>query len=140
MIILDTNVVSELMRPSPQPEVVEWVRALPGREVFTTSITLAEIGYGIARLPEGRRRDAMSDIAGQVFTAFSENILSFDAAAAERYPVVVTRRDRAGLPIEGFDAQIASICHVRNATLATRNDKDFRQTGIEIINPWRTSE
>ncbi|CAN5193965.1 type II toxin-antitoxin system VapC family toxin [soil metagenome] len=136
MIVVDTNVVSELMKPAPAPAVRQWIRARGSDELFTTSITLAEIRYGIARLPDGRRKDLLGSTADQLFAAFAEQILSFDAAAAARYPAIVLGRDRAGLPIDGFDAQIASICGAHNAALATRNGKDFEQTGVRIITPW----
>jgi predicted nucleic acid-binding protein len=137
MIILDTNVASELMKPSPAPVVRDWVRARRGDELYTTSITLAEIHYGIECLPAGPRRDLLRATAADVFAAFEDQVLPFDAAAAAHYPVIVTRRDRAGLSIDGFDAQIASICRTHDAALATRNLKDFRDTGIDVIDPWR---
>lgn len=138
MIVLDSNVASELMKPSPAPAVQDWIRARRGNVLYTTSITLAEIRYGIERLPAGRRRDLLMATADDVFAAFEEQVLPFDAAAAAHYPLIVTRRDRAGLPIDGFDAQIASICRVHDAVLATRNVKDFHDTGIDVIDPWQT--
>lgn len=139
MIIVDTNVVSELMKPSPAPVVRDWVRARRGIELFTTSITLAEIRYGIERLPAGRRKDLLKATADEVFAAFEGQVLPFDAVAAAHYPVIVTGRDRAGIPIDGFDAQIASICHAYDAALATRNLKDFQDTGIDVIDPWQAA-
>ncbi len=139
MIVLDSNVASELMKPSPAPAVRDWIRARRGNELYTTSIALAEIRYGIERLPAGRRRDLLMATADDVFAAFEEQVLPFDAAAAAHYPLIVTRRDRAGLPIDGFDAQIASICRVHDAVLATRNVKDFHDTGIDVIDPWQTA-
>lgn len=136
MIIVDTNVVSELMRPTPAQPVVEWLRSRTGRELYTTSITLAEIRYGIERLPRGRRKRLLSDTAEQVFVAFAEHVLPFDAAAATQYATVASAREQTGSPIEGFDAQIAAICRVRQAALATRNLKDFQGTEIDIIDPW----
>ncbi|HEX9343308.1 MAG TPA: type II toxin-antitoxin system VapC family toxin [Actinomycetota bacterium] len=136
MIVVDTNVVSELMRPSPTAAVVAWVRGNE-RELYTTSITLAEIAYGIERLPGGPRKRLLRSAAEEVFAAFEERILSFDAKAALAYATVVSGRDRAGRPIDGFDAQIAAICRVLQAALATRNLKDFRDTGIDVIDPWR---
>lgn len=137
MIVVDTNVTSELMRPSPSPAVTAWVGARPAAELYTTSITLAEIRYGIERLPDGRRKDLLAAAADDVFHAFADHVLPFDFAAAEQYAVVVGRRDRTGTPIDGFDAQIASICRVHGATLATRNLKDFHDTGIGVVDPWR---
>lgn len=139
MIVVDTNVASELMKPSPDPTVRDWVRAHRGDELYTTSITLAEIRYGIERLTAGRRKDLLNAIADDLFTAFEDQVLPFDAGAATQYRAIVTRRDRAGLPIDGFDAQIASICHSHRATLATRNVKDFRDTGLHVIDPWNAA-
>ena len=138
MIVLDTNVVSELMRTAPSPVVEGWVRGRSATELYTTSITLAEVDYGIARLPEGRRRSLLEAAADAVFSAFPEQVLAFDASAAKQYGQVVDHRNRMGTPIEGFDAQIASICRTHGASLATRNVKDFADTGITVINPWQS--
>jgi predicted nucleic acid-binding protein len=136
MIVIDTNVVSELMRPSPSPVVVGWVRRNE-RELYTTSITLAEIRYGIEGLADGRRKELLRSTAQEVFAAFEERVLPFDARAAVLYAMIVSDRDRAGLPIDGFDAQIASICRGHRAALATRNSKDFQGTGTDVIDPWQ---
>jgi predicted nucleic acid-binding protein len=136
VIIVDTNVASELMKPFPAPVVRDWVRARRATELYTTSITLAEIRYGIEQLPDGRRKDLLKATAAEVFAAFETQVLPFDAVAAAHYPMIVTDRDRAGLPIDGFDAQVASICHAHDAALATRNLKDFQDTGIDVIDPW----
>jgi hypothetical protein len=137
VIVVDTNVVSELMRPSPSAVVTGWVRARSERELYTTSITVAEIRYGIERLPDGRRKDLLRTTADEVFGAFVEHVLPFDERAAVRYATVVDERDRGGLPIDGFDAQIAAICRVHQAVLATRNVKDFQDTGIDVVDPWQ---
>lgn len=137
MIVVDTNVVSELMRPSPSPGVVGWVRGHNGSELYTTSVTLAEIEYGIERLPDGHRKELFRSTAAEVFTAFDEAVLPFDRMAAMRYAGVVAKRELAGAPIDGFDAQIAAICLARHASLATRNVKDFTGTGVTVIDPWK---
>lgn len=139
MIVVDTNVTSELMRPSPSPAVTAWVRDRPADELYATSITLAEIGYGIARLADGRRKDELREAAEDVFSAFSDQVLAFDAVAAAEYADVVSQRDKAGAPIDGFNALIASICRANDAALATRNVEDFENTGIEVIDPWSYS-
>jgi len=136
MIVVDTNVVSELMRPTPSPVVRDWVLAQRPSELRTTAVTVAEIRYGLERLPAGQRRDRLLAVAGEVFRAFGDSILPFDAVAAEWYGRVVFRRESLGRPIEGFDAQIAAICRVHGAAVATRNVKDFEETGIAIIDPW----
>jgi toxin FitB len=137
VIIVDTNVVSELMRPSPSPQVRDWVSAQAPGELCTTAITVAEIRYGLERLADGRRKQSLLSAATEVFAAFSDYIQPFDADAAIWYATIVARRDRLGLPIDGFDAQIAAICRIRDAALATRNAKDFRETGIDVIDPWQ---
>lgn len=136
MIVLDTNVVSELMRPAPVQSVADWVRAQSGADMYTTSITLAEIGYGIERLPEGRRKRLLHAASLQIFGAFADHVLPFDAAAAVEYPAIVNSRERSGAPMDGFDAQIASVCRAHRATVATRNGKDFHDVGINVIDPW----
>ncbi len=137
MIVFDTNVVSELMRAEPSPVVVGWVRSRRASELYTTSITLAEVRYGIERLPDGSRKHLLRTVAEEVFAAFEEQVLPFDVEAATRYAAIVSERDRVGLPIDGFDAQIAAICASHGAALATRNLKDFRGTGIEVVDPWQ---
>jgi toxin FitB len=136
MIIVDTNVVSELMRSSPSPSVRDWLISQDERQLFTTAITVAEIRYGIERLPGGRRKELLQGAAGEIFAGFDEQVLPFDRSAAEQYARIVAGRDGIGLPIDGFDAQIAAVCRARGAALATRNLKDFRETRIDLIDPW----
>ena len=136
MIILDTNVVSELMRPEPAPEVSGWVRDRDRHELRTTAITIAEVRYGIARLPEGRRKQVLLAAADDIFRTFEDQVLPVDAAAAEQYAVIASNRQRSGKPISGFDALIAAVCRSQGAALATRNAPDFDGTGIEVIDPW----
>lgn len=137
MIVFDTNVISELMRSEPSPVVVRWVRSRSASELYTTSITLAEVRCGIERLPDGSRKQLLRDVADEVFAAFEQQVLPFDMTAASRYPAIVRERDHAGAPIDGFDAQIAAICRSHGAALATRNTKDFHRTGIKVLDPWQ---
>jgi len=137
MIVLDTNVVSELMRATPEPAVLAWLQQTSSTGLCTTAVTVAEIRYGIARLPEGRRRQTLHQAANEIFAAFPRQVLPFDLAAATAYADVVAGRESDGNPISGFDAQIAAICRSQAATLATRNTKDFTDTGIPIIDPWQ---
>ena len=136
MIVVDTNVVSELMRPSPSAPVTDWVRTRARTELYTASITLAEILYGIGRLPDGRRKEFLRTTASEIFEEFKDHVLPFDIGAAVHYADVVGGRDRLGLPIDGFDAQIAAICRTHEAALATRNIKGFQYTGVDLIDPW----
>jgi len=137
MIVVDTNVVSELMKASPSVVVRDWMLGQRAAELFTTSITVAEVLYGIERLPEGQRQDMLRSVAVDVFSSFADHVLPFDRDASAAYATVVHHRDQRGFPIDGFDAQIAAICRVHNATLATRNVKAFRHTGIALVNPWK---
>ena len=106
MIILDTNVVSELMRSEPALSVASWVRDRDRRELRTTAVTLAGVRYGIARLPDGRRKQILLAAADEIFSAFAYQVLPVDTAAAEHYAVIASSRERAGKPIAGFDALI----------------------------------
>jgi predicted nucleic acid-binding protein len=140
MIVLDTSVVSDLMRATPEPTVLAWLQQTSSTGLYTTAVTVAEIRYGIARLPEGRRRQTLHQAADEIFAAFPRQVLPFDLAAASAYADVVAGRERDGNPISGFDGQIAAICRSQAAVLATRNTKDFTDTGISLIDPWqRTS-
>lgn len=135
MIVLDTNVVSELMRPSPAAEVVNWLRQQDA-SLATTAITVAEIRFGLALLPAGRRATELRQLAHDVLAIFPAQVLPFDAAAAALYGDLAAGRERAGQPIDALDAQIAAICLRRAASLATRNAKDFEATGVDLLDPW----
>ena len=137
MIILDTNVVSELMRATPAPAVLAWLQQTSGTGLYTTSVTVAEIRYGIARLPEGRRKHNLHQAANEIFAAFPRQVLPFDLAAATAYADLVASREADGNPISGFDGQIAAICRSQVATLATHNTKDFVDCGIALVDPWQ---
>jgi predicted nucleic acid-binding protein len=126
------------MRATPDVRVEGWVREVPPAMVYTTSVTLAEVRFGIARLPAGRRRALLGDVADDVFGMFADRVLPFDAAAAGQYADVVVVREQAGAPIAGFDAQIAAICRSHRALLATRNTDDFSRLGLDLIDPWLT--
>jgi len=137
VIVLDTNVLSELMRPAPSPVVVAWLdRQTPG-DVATTAITVAEILFGIERLPAGRRRNALAVLAADMFDQeFTGRLLPFDALAASHYAGQMAALERQGAPVAMADGQIAAICQAHRATLATRNTKDFQNMEVVLINPW----
>jgi toxin FitB len=139
MIVLDTNVVLELMKAEPAPSVMRWAAGQAPSNLYTTSITHAEILHGIMLLPAGKRRSAFEAAADAMFKEdFSGRILPFDSAAAESYARIAAVRQRAGHPITQFDAQIAAIALAAGGAVATRNVKDFNQCGIRLINPWAT--
>lgn len=137
MIVLDTNVLSELLAPSPSPAVVAWLAAQPAAAVFTTAVTEAEILYGLALLPDGRRRQALETAVRPIFSEdLAGRVLAFDREAAASYAAIAARRRALGRPISQFDAQIAAIAVSRGASIATRNVADFAETGAPVINPW----
>ena len=138
MIVLDTNVISELTRQIPEPGVISWLDALPAEEVGTTAVTAAELLYGVARMPAGRRKTELAAaVSGLLGDDFRDRVLPFDQHCASRYADIVCGRETLGRPIGVADAQIAAICRTAEATLATRNTDDFSGTGIELINPWK---
>jgi predicted nucleic acid-binding protein len=140
VIILDTNVISELMEVQPNRLVLAWFDDQDGDELWTTSISLAELLVDINRLPDGRRRRELdSSLARVLASAFQERFLAFDQYAAREYGTLVPARRAQGHPISAPDAQIAAIATSRGATLATRNVKDFLDTGIDVVNPWDES-
>jgi predicted nucleic acid-binding protein len=138
VIVLDTNVISEVMKPAPEARVMAWLRAQALEELATTAVSLAEIGYGLCRLPPGRRRDDL-EARYRTFLArgFGDRILPFDAVAADLYGELVTSRQAAGRPIDAFDAMIAAIARSQAAAVATRNVADFEGCGVPVLDPWR---
>lgn len=134
--VLDTNVLSELMRRDPDAGVIEWLGAQPESTVFTTAITQAEILFGLALLPSGKKRRALQRAADAMFEDFEGRVLPFDGAAAAAFAEVAAVRRSSGSPISNADAQIAAIVRVHGARLATRNVDDFRGCGIDIVDPW----
>jgi predicted nucleic acid-binding protein len=139
VIVLDTNVLSELMRSEPHPAVFAWAAGCPRSWLYTTSVNVAEVLYGIAALPAGRRRSLLADMAGAMFAEdFAGRILPFDDVAAARYADIVVSRRRQGKPIEAFDAQIAAIAAVTRADIATRDVGGFAGCGLSLIDPWTT--
>lgn len=137
MIVLDTNVLSELIRNRPSARVVEWVDSRDPGALAITAITVGELLYGVARLDDGVRKARLqAGVRALVQEDFADRVLAFDAAAAERYADIVADRERRGRPVSAADAQIAAICRSNDATLATRNIRDFDATGIEVVDPW----
>ena len=137
MIILDTNVVSALMRRVPEPGVVSWLDAQPAESVWTTSITLFEVQFGLAILPEGERRDALVAAFGRMVAEdLAGRILDFDVASASSAARIAAELRAAGRPVDVRDLQIAGIVAARRATLATRNVRHFADAGIAVVDPW----
>jgi toxin FitB len=137
MIILDTNVVSELMRPVAAPAVLEWLSKQSPAELHSNAITLAEILYGIELLPAGKRKVDLLTGAERLFTVLlGSRVLPFDEQAARQFSQIAAGRRGHGRPIAELEAQIAAIAFVHSAVLATRNTSDFEGCGVRLINPW----
>lgn len=137
MIVLDTNVVSELMKSEPDRNVLACVDRFQAGDVFLTAITAAELLYGIARLPGGTRKSRLMSRTEELLDLdFADRVLAFTLDSAITYAAIVAGRERRGRPISMADAQIAAICHLHGAELATRNVKDFADTGVRVLDPW----
>lgn len=137
MIILDTNVVSEPLKPGPDAAVLAWLNAQAPQSLFITSISLAELFAGIDNLPDGHRRRALAQsLSAQLLALFADRVLSFDARAASAFANVNTHAKRAGNPMGFADGCIAAIAQAHDFAVATRNQRDFQGAGIRLINPW----
>ena len=137
MTIIDTNVLSETLKPAPSQTVLRWLRAKEPSSVFMTVITQAELLSGVELLPDGKRRMRLQEAVRQILTQqFSGRILAFDEAAAREYATIVASRRAVGRPISEFDASIAAIARSHGAAVATRDTADFDRCGIKLINPW----
>ena len=139
MIVLDTNVVSDLMLPLPTVRVIEWVAEQAATRLYLSAISEAELRYGVEILPSGQRRERLlAEIEGMLRDDFEGRILPFDSYSAREYAVIAAARRAAGRPINNADCQIAAIARSHRASVATRDVKDFEGCGIEVINPWST--
>ena len=135
--ILDTDILSEAVKPSPSAKVLHWLAAQERQRVFTTAITKAEMLYGVELLPAGKRRTSLYSVINNIFEReFAGRVLAFDEIAAQIFAKIVAGRHRLGRPISQFDAAIAAIALSRNAVLATRNVADFTGCGIDVVDPW----
>ena len=137
MILLDTNVLSALMRRETDPVVIAWLDAQPPESIWTTAITVFEIRFGLEILAKGRKRKALEEaFASALDEDFDGRVLAFDQAAADAAATIAARQREAGRPVEIRDVQLAGIAAARKATLATRNTRHFEGTGIAIVDPW----
>ena len=137
MIVLDTNVLSEALRPSPSVKVRRWMSGQSAASLFITTISEAEMLYGVAILPAGKRQSSLREAVVAIFKEdFANRVLPFDSAAAEAFADMAADRRRSGRPLNALDGQIASIARSRGAAIATRNSADFEGCGVPIIDPW----
>lgn len=139
MIILDTNVLSALMRNEPEAVVAQWLDLQPAESIWITSITLFEARLGLALLPKGRKRQALDAAFGRLLEEdLGNRVLDFDGVAATHAANLAVERQKTGLPIDMRDTQLAGIALARRAPLATRNVKHFQDLNVPVINPWET--
>lgn len=137
MIVIDTNVVSEIVKPAPAPAVLTWFASQVPESLYTTTVTQAEILFGIELLPKGRRRNGLRDTIAVMFEqTFEGRVLPFDESAAYAFAMIAAGHRASGRTVSGMDSQIAAIALSRSASLATRNVKDFEDCGVELVNPW----
>ena len=137
MFVLDTNVISELFKPQPEPKVMAWISQLPGENLFTTAVTRGELLYGVLCMPEGRRRSDLLQKLTQLFEGqLAGHVLPYDGAAADAHAQFAAARRAQGRPVALPDAMIAGIARSRDAALATRNVRDFEGCGVTLIDPW----
>lgn len=136
MIVLDTNVVSEAMRPRPGPAVITWLNDQAADTLFLSSVSLAELLFGIGALPEGKRRERLSTALNQLMTLFSGRVLPFDTDSARHYAQMAVASQRLGRPLAVADGYIAATASAHGYSVATRNVSDFESTGVNLIDPW----
>lgn len=137
MVVLDTNVISELFRPAPSAQVLDWFHSEPKHLLYTTTVTMAEVFAGLEIMPTGRRRANLTRLANHVFERdFDGRILDFTEDAARAYAALMARTRARGRPMSSMDAMIASIALSRRAALATRNTRDFEGCGLRLLNPF----
>lgn len=138
MVVLDTNVISELFKPTPDPKVMAWVGSLPGDALFTTAVTRGELLFGLYCLPEGRRRnDLLQGLIHLFEQKLAGHVLAYDGAAADAHAAIAAARRTQGRPVGQLDMMIAGIVRSRGATLATRNARDFEACGIPLVDSWQ---
>jgi predicted nucleic acid-binding protein len=140
VIILDTNVLSALMRQAPEAPVVAWLDRQPAESVWITSVTLFEARFGLALLPKGRRRHGLEDAFARLLKDdLEDRVLDFDGAAATEAALLAAERQKRGQPVDMRDTQIAGIALARRATLATRNVRHFRNLKVPVVDPWQAA-
>jgi predicted nucleic acid-binding protein len=140
VIILDTNVLSALMRTAPEAQIVRWLDHQPAESIWITAVTLFETRLGLALLPRGRRRQLLELAFDRLLQEDLENrLLDFDSVAATEAAALAAARQRAGRTVDMRDTQIAGIALARRATLATRNVRHFQELSVNVIDPWQTA-
>jgi toxin FitB len=136
MILLDTNVVSEPLRSKPSSKVIEWLDSQAAETLYLSTVSYAELRFGVLRLPDGKRKNDLVAEVEQVLNLFKDRILTFDLEAAEHLAQILARTEKIGRKTPAPDAYIAAIAMARGFAVTTRNVDHFRDTGVSVINPW----
>jgi hypothetical protein len=136
MIVLDTNVLSALMRQTPEPQVIAWLDRQPRTSIWTTSLTLLEVRFGLQIMASGKRRSLLMEAFAAVLEKLGHRVIAFDVAAAQQAGDLMALRHKKGRPVELRDTMIAGIVLAQHATLATRNTAHFEDIAVPVINPW----
>ncbi|MCC7128619.1 MAG: type II toxin-antitoxin system VapC family toxin [Microbacteriaceae bacterium] len=138
MIVLDTNVISEAMRPKPDPKVIDWLNSQLATSLYLPSVTLAELLFGIGILPEGSRKNRLARALDQLVALFADRVLPFDRDAARRYAEMAVAARSLGRPLPTSDGYVAATAAARGFAVATRNTQHFTDTGVDLIDPWQS--
>ena len=134
--LMDTCVISELVKPSPNPNVVEWLKNTPTEQLFLSVITIGEIRKGLTKLHDSKRKDRLMDWLNTLLEEYLEHIYPIDLSVAENWGVIQGRAEQAGNPMSSLDGLIAAVAYTHNLVLVTRNVDDFKASNLPIINPW----
>jgi len=135
--LLDTCVISELVKPSPNPIVLDWLNDIPSERLFLSVITIGEIRKGLTNLPNSKRKDRLTEWLNSLSEDYQDRIYSIDLAVAENWGVMQGKAEKSGMPMSSIDSLIAAIAYTHNLVLVTRNEIDFKATNLPINNPWK---
>jgi len=135
--ILDTCVISELVKPVPNPKVVEWLNKIPSESLFLCVITIGEIHKGLTKLPDSKKKEKLTHWVNTLLDEYKEKMIPIDLNVAENWGIIQGKAEKAGTPMSSIDSLIAAASYTHNLTLATRNEEDFAPGNIPVINPWK---
>lgn len=138
--LLDTCVISEIVKPAPSSRVIMWINNIPSERLFLCSLTIGEIRKGLTKLPESKKKGKLTDWLNTLLENYQDRILSIDITIAENWGVMQGKAENEGMPMSSIDSLIAATSYTHNLILVTRNEKDFQASKLSIINPWNDKE